>query len=170
MQTETSVRDVSDADILAGRKQVFHPHGYKRTKQYLVSKRTDIQVRIIASTGVKIDAEAAQTHRIWEVFSSDVIACFSRSLSSCLDPYHLLGNCEDSLNAPGFANIGLLGQPSFGAHQIFARPQSAPSRATIRARGLALQAVRQGQAQLPCRFQVFANLLGWRFQRIARQV
>ena len=59
MQTVTTVRDVGDPQILAGRQQILHTLRQQRPQRDLKRKTADIHIGAQSSAGMQVDPIAA---------------------------------------------------------------------------------------------------------------
>src|SRR5207237_9794951 len=115
-----------------------------------------VDVVVAAAAGMQVDAIAADADRVREMLGSDLSTFPARLLHARLSADVLLEDGELGLDAPRFANIGILGQAVFRADDVVAQAQASPPCPAVPPWRAGLHPVQARQAQLLGSAQVFA--------------
>ena len=170
MQAVTTVRDVRDAKILAGRQQVFDALRNQRAERDLERQRTDVYVIVTARARVQINPVAADAHGVGEILRRDVVLRFAQRLRPRVRADVLFEDREFGFDPPALADVGILRQPVLRADNIGPQPQALPTRAAVGPWGGGLQPVEQRKAELLRALEVPRRVLGRALERISQQI
>ena len=132
MQAVRSVRDVSDAEVLAARQQVLDAHRNQGAERNLKWPATEIEIGRAARGGMQIDAIAADAHRIVEP---------ARSIGAQRICDVLLDDRELGADAARLAHVRRLGESDRASDNIASEMEAGVASATIGPRGFGLEPV-----------------------------